>query len=675
MNNLFKNKKVMLSLLTLALCMPLASCVDRTSTSTSNSSSNSEVSNTPTQSSTITSSDDLAYLTDLSVRDVVAENGVVAAANPYAAKAGIDVLKAGGNAFEAAVAVSFALGVVEPHASGVGGGGILVGFNAKKGEFVSYNFREFVPAAGTASAFQKASAAMGATDAAYSLEHGVTASGVPTQVAGLLGILEEEASGNVTRQQVMAPAIDYAENGVIITPELGNTIKDNYDTINKECPEETYEVFDDGIEPLKAGDLLVQKNYANTLKKISNQGLDGFYKGDVAQAIIDIQTKNGGFITQADLDYAAAEYPIKATPVRGTYKGYDIVSSTTPSSGGTILVESLNMLEHYSKTNGDLATLGHNSAEYIHTVATAMQLAYGDKRKYIADANFEPVPLSGLLSKEYAAARWDECYDPNTAWLHKSSHAYGGATVNGKKLADPKDYCTEETLVVDNNPLNEETSEHYSTTAFSVCDKDGNIVSITQTINHFFGNSFIPAGTGFFMNGQLSSFSLNTTSAAYVKPFKQPVSHIMPTIILKDGDPWATLGSPGSMRIPSAVLLTTLNLIDFGMNIQEAIEAPRFYSYAVSSNDPVNTKGAINYDDSEGVDRKWIEVEFSSKEAQEGRITEEIVEALEAKNYYVQCHDENDLYFGGVHGITFSAATGKMHGGADTRRDGKALGY
>ena len=170
------------------------------------------------------------------------------------------------------------------------------------------------------------------------------------------------------------------------------------------------------------------------------------------------------------------------------------------------------------------------------------------------------------------------------------------------------------------------------------------------------------------MNFQRSGFSLKTTSAAYVEPFKQPVSHIMPTIILKDGDPWATLGSPGSLRIPTAVLLTVVNLIDFGMNIQEAIEAPRFYSYAVSSNDPANTGGAVNYDDSEGVDLKWLEVE--------GAIPESVCAELAEKNYYVQRHaGDIHLYFGGVHGITFDAIAGKMHGGADTRRDGKALGY
>ena len=604
----------------------------------------------PTLEPTVQPSDEYPGLTDLSVRDAYGENGVVAAANPYAARAGLEILKAGGNAFEAAVAVSFALGVVEPHASGVGGGGILVGFNASKGEFVSYNFREFVPASGTASNY---------TDA--ELDNGIKSSGVPTQVAGLLGILEQEASGHLTRQDVMAPAIDYAENGVIITPELAKTISDCYANITV-CPEETYEVFDDGIEPLKAGDLLVQSNYANTLKKISNQGLDGFYKGETAQAILDLQEKHGGLITQADLDYAATNYPVKADPVQGNYRGYDIVSSTTPSSGGTILIEALNMLEHY----GDISKLEHNSAEYIHVVATALQLAYGDKRQYIADRNFVDVPLSGLLSKQYAADRWDEAFNPESAYLGKYSTAYGGSSGSN---VNPWDYCKQEEAVsAENIVLNEDYDEHYSTTAFSVCDKDGNIVSITQTINHFFGNSLIPAGTGFFMNNQLSSFSLKTTSAAYVEPFKQPVSHIMPTIILKDGDPWATLGSPGSLRIPTAVLLTVVNLIDFGMNIQEAIETPRFFSYAVSNNDPDDTNGAIEYDSSTGVDKKWIEVE--------GAISDEVCEQLEQYNYYVQHYERDiDLYFGGVHGITFDAITGMMHGGADTRRDGKALGY
>ena len=635
-------KKLFRKEMILAMLLSLGCLVGCNHTTPTDSSAGSESAEQP-------SSDGYLDLTDLSVRDFVGQNGVVAAANPYAAKAGIDVLKAGGNAFDAAVAVSFALGVVEPHASGVGGGGVLVGFNAKKGEFVSYNFREFVPAAGTADQYTK-----------ETLEKGVKASGVPTQVAGLLGILEKEGSKLVTRQQVMAPAIDYAENGFTITPELGSTISDCYQSIAV-CEEETYMVFDNGLTPLKAGDTLIQTNYANTLKKIANQGLDGFYKGEVANAIVALQEKHGGLITHEDLQYAANNYPVKANPVKGSYRGYDIVSTTTPSSGGTILVEALNMLEHY----GDITKLGYNSAEYIHVVSTALQLAYGDKRKYIADANFVNVPLSGLLSKEYAADRWDEIFDPDSAFLGSYSASYGGGT--GSKV-NPKNYCTEGETVVENTVI-DDSEEHFSTTAFSVCDKDGNIVSITQTINHFFGNTLIPAGTGFFMNGQLSSFTVDDPKkASYVEPHKQPVSHIMPTIILKEGIPWATLGSPGSLRIPMAVALTVINLIDWKMNIQEAIEAPRFFSYAVAESNVADTKGAITYDSSTGVNKKWIEIE--------GAISAEVCEALAEKNYYVQHYKEDvDLYFGGVHGITFNALTGEMHGGADRRRDGKALGY
>lgn len=639
MKKLLKKEMILVSLLTFGC---LVGCNEQSSSPTDGSA--------PVDSGSVSADvSSLIDFTDLSVRDAIGKNGVVAAANPYAAQAGIEVLKAGGNAFEAAVAVSFALGVVEPHASGVGGGGILVGFNASKGEFVSYNFREFVPGAGTVSNYTEAT-----------LDNGIKSSGVPTQVAGLLGILQEEASGNVTRQQVMAPAIDYAENGVVITPELANTISDCYANITV-CPEETSEVFDDGIEPLKAGDMLIQKNYAKTLTRISEQGLDGFYKGETAKAILDLQEKHGGLITQADLDRAAEMFPIKATPVQGNYRGYDIVSSTTPSSGGTILVEALNMLEHY----GDISLLKHNSAEYIHVVASALQLSYGDKRKYIADQNFVDVPLSGLLSKQYAADRWDECFNPDSAWLGKYGDAYGGCS---KAPTSPWNYCTDTVEAVeDDGYAGLDNEEHYSTTAFSVCDKEGNIVSITQTINHFWGNSLIPAGCGFFMNNQLSSFSLSATSASYVQPYKQPVSHIMPTIILKDGDPFATLGSPGSMRIPTAVTLTVINLIDFGMDIQSAIEAPRFFSYAISASDAENTGGAIEYGD-DGANKKWIEIE--------GGIDPSVIEALQAKNYYVdQYEEEVDLYFGGVQGITFNAQTGEMHGGADIRRDGKALGY
>ncbi|MDD4212457.1 MAG: gamma-glutamyltransferase [Bacilli bacterium] len=569
--------------------------------------------------------------TDLSVRDAIGTNGMVAAANPYAAKAGLDILKAGGNAFDAIVAISFALGVCEPNASGLGGGGIMLGYEASTGKYLSYNFREFVPAAGVSSAF---------TNGDADLDDGPKASGVPTQVDGLLTILENH--GLKSRAEVMKGAIDYAENGVKVTPELANAISDQfYKLMRYGTRDETIPVYtSDGITPLQAGDLMVQENLAKALKLIRDQGRDGFYKGVVAQAIIDTFEAQGGLITQADLDKANG-YTKVATPTQGSYKGYDIVSVNTPSSGGIILIETLNMLEHY----GNLVDLGHNSPEYINVLATAMQLAYGDKRKYVADAEYVNVPLAGLLSKDFAAERFDQYYNVGTAFSPASSSSTG-------VYGNPWNYMP--TAPVDYDVADAE--EHYSTTSFSVIDKDGNIASITQTINYFFGNGVVIEGYGIHMNNQLSGFSLSSSSASYVEPGKQPVSHIMPTIIMKDGDPVATLGSPGSMRIPSAVIQVVVNMLDFGMNIQEAIEAPRFFCYAKSSDEPSDTE-------------KLLDVEKGIPEATRT--------ALELMGYDVAVHGAKDvdLFFGGVQGITIDYLTGNIHGGADRRRDGKALGY
>lgn len=404
---------------------------------------------------------------------------------------------------------------------------------------------------------------------------------------------------------------------------------------------ETRDVYtSDGITPLMTGELLVQKDMAHTLQLISDQGLEGFYKGETAAAIVNTLAKKGGIITLADLEYAMNNYPIIETPVQGTYRGYDVISATTPSSGGIILLESLNMLEVY----GNISQLEHNSAEYINVMATAMQLAYGDKRKYIGDSKFVDVPIQGLLSKAYAEERWEK-YNPNQAYL--------GRFVGDDDFGNPWPYQTktQNTAFSDN-----EYNEHFSTTSFSAADKDGNIVSVTQTLNYFFGNGIVPAGTGFFLNNQLSSFTLTATSASYVKPFKQPVSHIMPTIIMKDGNPYATLGSPGSMRIPSAVLQVIVNMIDFGMDIQTAILKPRFYSYACASTDYSSSS-------------KDIYLERS--------LYKQVKDDLKAMNYnvLVQGQGDIDLYFGGVQGIRFIYQEGKLHGGADPRRDGKALGY
>lgn len=576
-----------------------------------------------------TDPEDEIDFTDLTVREAFGTNGMVAAANPYAAKAGLDILKNGGNAFDAIVAISFALGVVEPNASGLGGGGIMVGYEASTGQYLSYNFREFVPAAGNASAFPNRDA---------DVDDGPKASGVPTQVDGLLTILENH--GLKERSAVMAPAINYARNGVKVTPELGNAITDQFSKLMR-MREENVDVYtSDGITPLVEGDLLVQENLADTLQKVSDLGRDGFYKGEVAAAIVSTMEKLGGLITQADLDKANG-YTRAATPVQGTYRGYDIISANTPSSGGITLIETLNMLEHY----GDISELTHNSPEYINIISTAMQLSYGDKRRYVADTDYVNVPLAGLLSKEYAANRFDQYYQEGTAFSPTSSSSTG-------VYGNPWDYMPVQPTAY----TTAEKEEHYSTTSFSVIDKDGNIASITQTINYFFGNGVVIEGCGVHMNNQLSSFSFSASSASYIEPGKQPLSHIMPTIIMKDGDPVATLGSPGSMRIPAAVIQVVVNMLDFGMDIQEAIEAPRAFCYAKSSDEPSS-------------ELKLLDVENG--------ISAETRAALELMGYEVVTHGSKnvDLFFGGVQGITIDMLTGELHGGADIRRDGKALGY
>jgi gamma-glutamyltranspeptidase/glutathione hydrolase len=566
--------------------------------------------------------------TDLSVRDVISSNGVVSAASPYAAKAGLDVLKAGGNAFDAAVAVSFALGVVEPNASGIGGGGIMVAYEAKTGQFISYNFREFVPAAGEASAFPNRDA---------DVDDGIKASGVPTQVIGLLTVLENH--GNLDRQTVMAPAIRYAKDGFPVTPELANAISENFNKVMR-SKEETKNVFADmGITPLQEGDLLVQANYGKALEMIAQQGASAFYEGEIADAIVALQEEKGGLITHDDLLYAMNNYPIMEQPIQGTYRGYDIATVTSPSSGGMILLEALNMLEVYGVISG----MKRDSAELLHVLAVAQQLAYGDKRKYIADTKFVDVPIAGLINKQYAAERWQK-FDPARAYLgrNQGDNDYGNPwpynTTRQTVSFEPVDY-----------------DEHYSTTTFSVVDKEGNIVSVTQTINYFFGNGLVVPGFGFFMNNQLSGFSFTSSSASYIQPYKQPVSHIMPTIVMKDGNPYATLGSPGSMRIPAAVLQVLINMIDFGMNIQEAIEYPRIYCYAVGSDETYTNKKDL-----------YLEQAFD----------DDVRDGLRALGYNLifQGSGDIDLYFGGVQGVRFIDGN-KMHGGADPRRDGKALGY
>lgn len=609
---------------------------------------------------------DESVYTDLSVRSATGTHAAVASANAYASKAGYDILKAGGNAFDASVAIAFAIGVTEPYASGIGGGGVMTAYNAKTGEYVFYNFREFIPGTGTIANYK-------ANGLSSIPTTGIFSAGVPTEVAGLAAITED--FGNLTLAENLAPAIDLAENGFIMSSTFAGNI--DFKNFRKEGALDAISIFsyeNNGIDPLMAGDRLVQSDYAKVLKEIAEYGPAGFYTGWVAQAIVEASESRGGFITYDDLLYAMENYPKTGSPIYTNYKGYDIYTANTPSSGGIILAETLNMLEHYQTKNGvTLAQMGHNSTEYLHVLGTALQLSFADKRHYIADNSVNPatgvpfvdVPIAGLSNKEYAAQRFDAIYNPNDTYKNTSSYDWGGADSTHKSPFEFQGSTN--ALTVDSGDIDDN-----GTTSFSVADAEGNIVSYTQTINHFWGSYVMPENCGFFLNDQLTSFSLaktgpegNNYGVHYVAPYKQPVSHIMPTIILKDNKPFATLGSPGSMRIPSAVTQVVLNLIDFEMGIQEAINASRIHSYCVQTADSNEMKG--------GASHQTHKLMYG-----EG-LSADVVAALGAKNYYMYEYSNINLFFGGVQGITFQYdANGNfvsVTGGADPRRDGKALAY
>ena len=564
--------------------------------------------------------------TDLSVRDYVGKNGIVTAANPYAAKVGLDILQSGGNAFDAAVAVSFAMGVVEPDATGIGGGGLMIAYNVNTGRSLYYNFREFAPQNATADKYQQD----------YTSQCG-KAIAVPTQVAGLLTILEEQ--GTMSRNEVMAPAIRMADEGVVVTPELAAVIYDNFTTLAKSSSETQPVFFPNGLDPIEEGELLIQKDLAKVLQNIADNGKSYFYTGEFAQKVVDTIQQAGGYVTMDDMKYAMDNYPVTSEALTGSYNGYDILTVGSPSTGGTMLIEMLNMLEAYGKS-ASIEQLGHNSPEYINLIATVMQLAYGDKEKYMADTSFVEVPLEGLTNKEYAADRFTK---------YKAGSAYLGTASGDVPYGNPWEYQDETaTLYADGT-----SGDHYSTTSFSIIDKDGNIVTFTQTINSFFGTGYVPEGTGFFLNNEINDFSMQPDSINAVAPLKQPASYMMPTVVLKDNKPYVTLGSPGGSRIPSAVLQVLLNIMEFDMNIQDAISAARVYCFTTDDSNSSDTAKDI-----------YIEGALKGLEGQ-----------LQAMGYNVLYYGvtEYSSYFGGVQGI--KVTDNGYHGGADPRRDGKALGY
>ncbi|HRZ64296.1 MAG TPA: gamma-glutamyltransferase [Spirochaetia bacterium] len=481
-------------------------------------------------------------------------NGVVAAAKPEASQVGVDILKKGGNAVDAAIATAFALGVLEPNASGVGGGGFMIIKLANMKEAVVVDFRECAPAASTPDMYKFDEKGKVIDNATF--EGGLSV-GVPGEVKGLLYAFDKFGSKKLSRAQVLQPAIDYAEKGYKVTVNLEQIIKDNFEKLKKF--ENGGAIYFDGGLPYELGATIKNPDYAKTLKAVAAKGADAIYKGEIAKAIVDEVRKRGGILSLEDL----ANYQVKERkPVVGTYRGYTIMSVPPASSGGTHLVELLNIMENF-----DLAKTGEGTPATGHLWAEAMKLVFADRSKYMADTDFVQVPLKGLASKAYAK---------ELAALIAADKSMPSATAG-----DPSKY------------------ESGSTTHLSVMDKAGNMVAITKSINYFFGSGVVVPGWGIIMNDHMDDFVPKPGSANSVEPGKRPLSSMSPTLVLDPkGRSFMTLGSPGATRIFPTVAQVISNIVDHGMSVQEAILAPRYFQMAsgklnVEGRVPINTYNAL----------------------------------------------------------------------------------
>ncbi|ACS86260.1 gamma-glutamyltransferase [Musicola paradisiaca] len=476
----------------------------------------------------------------VSIPAVEAKTGMVVSSQYLASQIGVDILKMGGNAIDAAVAVGYAQAVVNPCCGNIGGGGFMT-IHLADGKDTFINFRETAPAAASANMYLDAD---GKVKKGASL-YGYLAAGVPGTVLGLE--TAREKYGKLTRAQVLAPAIKLAREGFVLT--RGDT--DILDTTVKRFKEdaEAARIFlrPDG-SALQPGDRLVQADLANTLQAISDKGADAFYQGKIPQAVEAASKQGGGILTAADF----ANYKItETTPVSCTYRGYKFISAPPPSSGGITLCETLNILEGY-----DLKSMGFNSAQAVHVMTEAMRHAYMDRNTFLGDPAFVNNPVDRLLSKEYAAE------------IRKKIDA-----VN----ATPSDQVKP----------GMEPHEKPETTHYSIVDEQGNAVSTTYTVNGRFGAVVIAPGTGFFLNDEMDDFTVKVGEKNLyglvqgernaIAPGKRPLSSMSPSLVTKDGKIFLVLGSPGGSRIISITLQTALNILDFGMVPQEAVDAPRIH--------------------------------------------------------------------------------------------------
>ncbi len=473
---------------------------------------------------------------------VIGRAGMVTSREKMASQVGADILKKGGNAVDAAVAVGFALAVTYPQAGNIGGGGFMVIHLADENKSIAIDYREMAPSAAHRDMYLNEDGSVDNDRSKYTAK----ASGVPGTVAGMIHALENY--GTMSLKEVMQPAYDLANDGFPMYNYLQSSLNNRRERLmeNEAAAKVFYKA--DGSS-YNYGEILKQKDLAWSLKQIMDGGKDAFYKGEIARRIVADQAAHDGLITMEDMaNYVALERPA----IVGDYKGYKVVTMPPPSSGGVHLIQIMNMLE-----NDDLKSKGHNTAATLHLYIEAMRQAYADRSKYLGDPDFADVPVEELTSKEYAKLI--------------------RAQIPADKARRSTDIAPALNLLV----------ESPDTTHFSVMDRDGNAVSNTYTLNFSYGNHMMAAGTGIMMNNEMDDFSAKPGTpngygliggeANSVQPRKRPLSSMTPTIVLKDDKPFFVTGSPGGSTIITTVLQSVFNVLEFDMNAMHALAAPRIH--------------------------------------------------------------------------------------------------
>lgn len=523
---------------------------------------------------------------------ITARRAIVTSDEPLASMAGMRILQEGGNAFDAAVATAVAVGVLDPRMSSIGGNGFATIYVGKTHEVRALNFYGTAPKRATADLYQ-----------GKDYSHGFLSAPVPSSLRGYEAL--HKAYGKLPWATVLQPAIELAENGFVLREGIISDMKQH---LPQQFPSTMKVMQPNGRWPV-AGEIFRQPDLARTLREIAKNGADAFYRGPMAARIAKFYGDNGGIITTDDL----ASYQAKwVTPISTTYRGYTVYTQP-PSSSAIAVLEQLNMLEAY-----DLKALEHNSPEYLHLVGEVIRLAIADRNRYVGDPDFVKVPVEKLLSKEYAAERRKLIHLDSTIPV---------ATAGDTELPGDK-----------------------HTTHLSVIDGDDNMVALTQTLGDWFGSGVIAADTGVLFSDEMRHLHLDRNDPSRLEPGKRSRSNQSPIIVLKDGKPFMTIGTPGSDGIWQRIVQVIVNIVDFGMDVQSAITAPRMI-YGGQAESGTEIRPLFKVED---------------------RIPEATVNALRTKGYeIVKVKDDG----GRVNGILIDQATGFRLGGADPREDGYAIGW